>query len=64
VEALQKAKQDRLVAVIAHRLSTIRRADRIVFLEQGEVKDVGPHDELMADANSRYRHFVELQGGT
>ena len=64
VEALQKAKQDRLVAVIAHRLSTIRRADRIVFLEQGEVKDVGPHDELMADANSRYRHFVELQSGT
>ena len=63
VRALRAAAKDRLVVVIAHRLSTIRQADRIVFLEKGEIKDVGSHDELMAEANSRYRHFVELQGG-
>ena len=61
VRGLRQAAEGRLVIVIAHRLSTIRRADRIVFLEDGEVRDVGSHDELMADPNSAYRHFVELQ---
>ena len=59
--ALRKAAVGRLVIVIAHRLSTIRRADRIVFLEKGEVVDIGDHDSLMADENGRYRRFVELQ---
>ena len=62
VRALRRAAKRRLVIVIAHRLSTIRQADRIVFLEDAEIKDVGSHDELMS-ADSRYRHFVELQGG-
>ena len=62
VSALLRAAEDRLVIVIAHRLSTIRRADRIIFLEEGDVVDVGSHDTLMADPGSRYRRFVELQG--
>ncbi|MCE2461084.1 MAG: ABC transporter ATP-binding protein, partial [Pseudomonadales bacterium] len=60
--AILRAKRDRLVIVIAHRLSTIRRADRIIFLEKGEVADNDSHDALMADPASRYRRFVELQG--
>jgi ABC-type multidrug transport system fused ATPase/permease subunit len=64
VETLLKAREDRLVVVIAHRLSTIRRADQIVFLEEGQIKDVGSHEELMADPDSPYREFVTLQGGT
>ena len=63
VQALRDASRGRLVIVIAHRLSTIRRADRIVFLEEGEIKGIGSHEELMADSASRYRRFVELQGG-
>jgi len=63
VNTLHAASADRLVIVIAHRLSTIRRADRIVFLEAGEIKDIGNHDSLMADPDSPYRRFVELQGG-
>ena len=62
LEAILLAKRDRLVIVIAHRLSTIRRADRIIFLEDGEVADDNSHDALMADPGSRYRRFVELQG--
>ena len=62
LEAILRAKRDRLVIVIAHRLSTIRRADRIIFLEDGEVADDDSHDALMADPASRYRRFVELQG--
>lgn len=49
VRALQQAAKARLVIVIAHRLSTIRQADRIIFLEDGELKDIGDHDALMAD---------------
>ena len=64
VKALREAARGRLVFVIAHRLSTIRQADRIVFLEDGKVRDVGSHEELMADPDGRYRRFVELQGGT
>ena len=63
VQALRDASRGRLVVVIAHRLSTVRQADRIVFLEQGEIKGIGSHEALMADPASRYRRFVELQGG-
>lgn len=63
VESLHKAASDRVVVVIAHRLSTIRRADKIVFLEDGRIRDVGSHDALMADPGSAYREFVELQSG-
>ena len=63
VRSLREAATGRLVVVIAHRLSTIRRADRIVFLEEGRIRGIGSHDELMADSQSRYRRFVELQGG-
>ncbi len=62
VQALREASKGRLVIVIAHRLSTIRQGDRIVFLEEGEIKDIGSHEALIAEG-SRYRRFVELQGG-
>ena len=61
VEALRNTAQGRLVVVIAHRLSTIREADRIIFLEEGRVRDVGNHASLMAQPSSAYRKFVELQ---
>jgi len=58
---LGEIAKGRLVIVIAHRLSTIKKADRIVFLEKGQVVDVGDHDSLMADPDGRYRRFVDLQ---
>lgn len=61
VEALRNTAKGRLVVVIAHRLSTIREADRIIFLEDGQVRDVGNHESLMAQPASAYRKFVELQ---
>ena len=63
VRALRQAAEGRLVIVIAHRLSTIRQADRIVFLEDGEIREVGSHAVMMASPDSPYRRFVELQGG-
>ncbi len=61
IEALKEASRDRLVLIIAHRLSTIREADRIIFLEEGRVKDIGNHAGLMNNATSAYRRFVNLQ---
>lgn len=52
---------DRTTIVIAHRLSTIRNADRIAFIAGGKLREIGPHDELMAKPNGRYRRLVESQ---
>jgi ABC-type multidrug transport system fused ATPase/permease subunit len=62
VEALTEISKDRLVIVIAHRLSTIRRADRIVFMDQGRVLEAGSHEALMRNNESQYRRYVMLQG--
>jgi len=61
VRALHEAAKNRLVIIIAHRLSTIAQADHIVFLEDGEVREQGSPQELMAKPDGAYRTFVELQ---
>ena len=48
------------ILVIAHRLSTVRRADRILVLEDGELKADGPHDALVC-SNELYARFARLQ---
>ena len=48
------------ILVIAHRLSTVRRADRILVLEDGELKADGPHDALVR-SNALYARFAQLQ---
>ena len=50
----------RAVFLITHRVSTIRQADQILYLEEGRVVEQGSRDELMANADGRYRRFVDL----
>lgn len=64
VRSLRSQAEDRLVVIIAHRLSTIRQADKIVFLDEGEVREIGSHDELMSHEDGPYREFVNLQSST
>jgi ABC-type multidrug transport system fused ATPase/permease subunit len=50
--------RERVLFVITHRLSTIRNADRIAFLKDGQITEVGDHDSLMALSDGDYRNFV------
>lgn len=65
-EALNELMEsrDRTCIVIAHRLSTIRNSDRIAFIGDGRVKEIGSHDELMEKKNGKYKRLVESQGRT
>ncbi len=47
-EALQHLMKKRTTFVVAHRLSTVQNADRIIVLENGQIVEVGKHDELLA----------------
>ncbi|MEQ9520607.1 MAG: ABC transporter ATP-binding protein [Parvibaculum sp.] len=59
-DALRKLTADRTSIIIAHRLQTIREADTIVVLAQGELREMGSHDELMR-ARGLYATLYELQ---
>ncbi len=54
--------QGRTTFVIAHRLSTIRRADQILVIEEGRIRERGTHDELY-DLHGRYRELYDRQHG-
>jgi ABC-type multidrug transport system fused ATPase/permease subunit len=59
-DALEKLMIGRTSIVIAHRLSTIRKADSIIVLDQGVVREQGNHDELM-QTDGIYKRLCELQ---
>jgi ATP-binding cassette subfamily B protein len=56
-EALERLLADRTSIVIAHRLSTIQKADRIVVLHKGRVREVGTHQELLAERGIYYKLY-------
>ncbi len=61
LERLSTWGKSRAIFLITHRISTIQRADRILYLDQGQIVENGSHDELMQIENGRYRSFVETE---
>jgi len=59
-DALAKLLRGRTALVVAHRLSTIQKADRIIVLHHGQIREQGTHSELLA-ADGLYRKLYELQ---
>jgi ABC-type multidrug transport system fused ATPase/permease subunit len=59
--ALETLMRGRTSLVIAHRLSTVRHADVIAFIHEGQIAEMGSHDELMQLDGGRYRAFVHKQ---
>lgn len=60
-KALDNLMQNKTVFVIAHRLSTIQNADRIAVINEGELAELGTHNELMKIENGKYKHLYEMQ---
>lgn len=58
--ALEELQKDRTVLVIAHRLSTIEKADEILVIEHGEIKERGNHQDLLAQ-NGAYKQLHKMQ---
>ncbi len=56
-KALDNLVQGRTTIAIAHRLSTLHKANRLVVLDQGEVVEIGSHEELMAKEGAYYRLY-------
>ena len=59
-DALEKLMKERTTIVIAHRLSTIVNADKICVLHEGEIAEIGTHEELLG-RNGIYKKLVDMQ---
>jgi ATP-binding cassette subfamily B multidrug efflux pump len=57
-QALERLLRGRTSVVIAHRLSTIQRADRILVMHKGEVREIGTHQELLAQRGIYHRLYL------
>ena len=60
LDNLKKSRAGKTTLLIAHRISTVEGLDKIIFLEDGRVEAVGPHDQLYASC-PEYHKMVDLQ---
>ena len=59
-ESIKNVSNDRTTIIVAHRLSTVLKADKIIFIDNGEITGMGTHEELLA-RHSKYKNMIELQ---
>jgi ABC-type multidrug transport system fused ATPase/permease subunit len=66
-DAIESLRGDRTLIVVAHRLSTVRKCDRLLFLRDGRIEDIGTYDDLMARSVAFRRMAavdIDARGGT
>jgi ATP-binding cassette, subfamily B, multidrug efflux pump len=56
-EALSRMVEGRTSLIIAHRLSTVQRADKIIVMHKGQVREMGTHQELLAERGIYYKLY-------
>ena len=61
-EAIDSFSNEMTLIITAHRLSTIKKADKILFFDNGEIVENGTHEELMK-LNKKYKKLYDLQFG-
>ena len=57
---LNLLNKDVTIIVVAHRLSTIKNSDKIIVLSEGQIMEIGNHDELIAN-DGVYKHLMQQQ---
>ena len=60
LDNLKSSRANKTTLLIAHRISTVEGLDKIIFLDDGKIEAVGPHDELYTSC-PKYRRMVDLQ---
>ena len=60
LDNLKSSRANKTTLLIAHRISTVERLDKIIFLDDGKIEAIGPHDELYTSC-PKYRRMVDLQ---
>lgn len=60
IAAFNRLMKDKTVLVIAHRLNTIEKADQILVMDGGRIREAGSHGQLM-ELNGRYAHAIQEQ---
>ena len=60
LDNLKSSRANKTTLLIAHRISTVEQLDKIIFLDDGKIEAVGPHDELYTSC-PKYRRMVDLQ---
>ena len=58
--AIENLMKDRTALVIAHRLSTVQNADKIIVIDEGQVVEIGTHNELYENGGL-YRRLYDIQ---
>jgi ATP-binding cassette subfamily B protein len=56
-QAIRKLLQGRTSIVIAHRLSTIQRANKIIVMHKGEIREMGTHQELLSHGGIYFKLY-------
>lgn len=60
-KAMDNLMKDKTVFIIAHRLSTIKNADKIAVINEGQLVELGSHDDLMNIENGQYKALYNMQ---